>query len=128
MESGSPVYYLHIEPGNSFIGGGIHMPDPKTLGEIRSAIAKDAEPLRKIVASKEFQKTFGGLSPSDALKTVPQGFAKDHSAADLLRLKEFTAGQGLSDRTVTAKNFRQTAVKIYRALSPLNNYFAQITS
>src|SRR5690606_13114364 len=36
MEKGG--YYLHIEPGASFVGGGYWMPDPEDLKKIRQEI------------------------------------------------------------------------------------------
>ena len=39
-----PGYYLHLEPGECFIGGGMWMPEPKVLDEIRNRIVdKPAE-------------------------------------------------------------------------------------
>src|SRR5215813_10717345 len=37
----APGYYLHLEPGNSVIGGGIWQPEPKALKKIRDKIAGD---------------------------------------------------------------------------------------
>src|SRR5438270_14082518 len=34
-----PGYYLHLEPGECFVGGGMWNPEPKVLDEIRTRIA-----------------------------------------------------------------------------------------
>ena len=34
----APGFYLHIEPGNNFVGAGIWRPDSQTLATIRTAI------------------------------------------------------------------------------------------
>ena len=52
-------YYLHIEPGESFIGGGFWAPEPADLKRIRKEIAADAQPLRQILADPLFVETFG---------------------------------------------------------------------
>ena len=36
-----PAYFLHLEPGNSVIGGGIWQPEPKALKKLRDKIAGD---------------------------------------------------------------------------------------
>ena len=38
-------YYLHIEPGKSFLAGGLYMPEPATLKEIRKEISMNGNPL-----------------------------------------------------------------------------------
>ena len=42
-------YYFHIQPGNSFIGGGFWDPNSDDLKRIRQEIAADAAPLRRVV-------------------------------------------------------------------------------
>src|SRR5258708_18376241 len=37
----APGYYLHLEPGESFAGGGVHMPDTATLNLVRAASVAD---------------------------------------------------------------------------------------
>lgn len=125
MSAGHAGYYLHIEPGNSFIAGGIHMPDPATLQRIREYIEKHEKGLRDILKQPAFTKTFGILADYDTLKTVPRGFAKDHPAADLLRHKSFLVSKDVSDSAVTAKNFTKEFVKVAKAIEPLNSYLAK---
>src|SRR2546429_439846 len=43
----APGYYLHIEPGETFAGGGIHMPDGGTLTQVRDAIVKNSTEWKK---------------------------------------------------------------------------------
>ena len=125
MENGNAGYYVHVEPGNSFLAGGIHMPDPKVLAKVRSAIAKDHKILRRILGTASFRKTFGRLDPYAMVKTRPKGFAKDHPAIDLLRYKSFIALKKISDKEVTSKNFQREAVKTLQILKPLNDYLAE---
>ena len=127
MEGGLPGYYLHIQPGESFAGGGLHMPDSKTLGNIRDVIAKDDKPLRNVLSDKRFTKHFKDLDRSyDTLKTVPRGYPKDHPAADLLKLKSFIAGKTLNDTEITSKAFMNDLVDTFKSLSLLVDYLAKI--
>lgn len=122
MESGNSGYYLHITPGESFAGGGIHMPDPKTLAKIRASIDKDASKLRKVISDKSFKKYYKGLDSYDDLKTVPRGFDNDHPASDLLRHKHFTAGKHFTDSQVTKSTLGKEILASFKALQPLINY------
>lgn len=122
MEGGNPGYYLHIDPDNSFFGGGLHMPSSKTLSKIRDKIDKDDKPIRKIISQKVFKKYFKGLETYDTLKTVPRGYDKNHRSADLLRLKSYTVFRQIQDSKVTSSNFLKECVKTAKAMKPLNDY------
>ena len=41
-------YYLHVEQGNSFLAGGVYMPEPPVLQAIRQEIDYNIEPLLKV--------------------------------------------------------------------------------
>jgi uncharacterized protein (TIGR02453 family) len=61
-------YYLHIEPGKSFLAGGIYMPESSVLKEIRKEISAFGEEFLTIVEKDEFRNYFRGLSVEDKLK------------------------------------------------------------
>ena len=121
----APCYYVHLEPGGSFIGGGIHRPEPDVLKSVRENIAKSSTKLRSILKASAFKKNFGKLAEWEMLKTVPRGFDKEHPAADLLRHKSFTAGLALKDNEVMSKELEKKIVTTFKALKPLNDYLAK---
>ena len=51
-------YYLRITPGSTVAICGFFNPEPKDLKLIRSHIAYDAQPLRKVLKSKKIKDTF----------------------------------------------------------------------
>lgn len=118
-------YYLHIEPGNSFVGGGFWAPNPADLKRIRDEFAMDDRPIRKIIADKTFKKYFGSLH-GEAVKTAPKGFDKNHPAIDLIRMKQFTVTRQFSDEEVLAKNFQKEVVKTYEAMRPYFDYMSEV--
>lgn len=69
-------YYLHLEPGKSFIAGGIYMPEPAVLKELRKEISLYGNEFLAILNNKEFKKHFPELDQDDKLKKIPQGFEK----------------------------------------------------
>jgi uncharacterized protein (TIGR02453 family) len=118
-------YYLHIEPGNSFLGGGFWGPSPADLARIRQEIAFDAQPLRKIINHKNFKDTFEILK-GDQVKTAPRGYAKDHVAVDLLRYKQFLLSQKFTDEEVLDAAFLQNVVKGFQAMRPFFDYMSEV--
>lgn len=126
FESGNPGYYVHIEPGNCFIGGGLHMPESALLKNVRDAIVHDDKPFRLILKKTAFKNTYGSLSGYDMLKTVPRGYDKDHPASDLLRFKSFLGTKNFSDKDVLAQGFDKQVLKDFKALEPLVAYLARV--
>ena len=70
-----PGYYLHIEPGASFVAGGAYIPPSPWLNAIRDRIDSGGDELLRIISSKEYKKYFSGLE-GESLKVPPQGLFK----------------------------------------------------
>ena len=118
-------YYLHIQPGQSFAGGGFWAPEPDDLKRIRDEFAFDAKPIQKITSNKTFVKYFGTLQ-GDELKTAPSGYDRNHPAIDLIRKKQFTVMRKFSDKEVTDKNFVKEVVATFDAMRPFFDYMSEV--
>lgn len=118
-------YMFRVMPGESGIGCGFWAPDRDDLKLIRSQIAQDPAPLRKILKSKKFRDTFGELQ-GEQLKKAPKGFDPEHEAIDLLRYKQFLVYRTFTDAEVTDKNFHKVVVKTFRAVRPFFDYMSEI--
>ncbi|MBK9689845.1 MAG: DUF2461 domain-containing protein [Saprospiraceae bacterium] len=118
-------YYLHIEPGNSFAGGGFWDPAPNDLKRIREEIAADAKPLKKIQANKTFQSYFTRIE-GDQLKTMPKGFTSDLEGEDLIRRKQYLVMRKFSDKEILAENFSGEVVSTFKAMRPLFDYMTLV--
>lgn len=114
-------YYIHIEPGNCFLGGGAYQPSPEWLKAIRRAIDVDGGSLKKIVTSAIFKKHFGAME-GETLKKAPQGYRPDHLFVDLLRHKDFLAMRKLKDKDVTSPGFAKEAAAVFKAAKPLGDF------
>ncbi|GAA4836933.1 DUF2461 domain-containing protein [Algivirga pacifica] len=114
-------YYLHLQPGNSFVGGGTYMPAATELKKIRQEIDYCGEEFRSIIEEPEFVKTFGEIY-GERLKTAPKGYPKDHPDIDLLRLKSFVVLRPFSDREVMQKYFLNKALEVCQQLKPMNDF------
>ena len=117
-------YYFHIEPGNSFVGGGFWSPNPKDLKRIRTNILEFGNELLDIVNSNEFTTNFGTLK-GEQLKTAPKGFDKNHKYINLLRYKQFLLIKPFTDKEVLQNNFALKVNDTFKAMRPFFNYMSE---
>lgn len=115
-------YYLHVEPGKSFLASGIYMPDSYALKTIRKEISLYSEDFLKVVNQKDFKKLFKELDQDDKLKNIPQGFEKEDPMAEYLKLKNFIVVYPLQDEDLTHKDAAKKFSKIFETAKPLNDF------
>lgn len=118
-------YYLHIQPGGSFVGGGFWDPNPEDLNRIRKEFEMDDEEIRSIISDSTFKKYFGELE-GDELKTAPKGFDKIHPAIDLIRKKQFLVTRKFTDKEVLSPNFQQEVLNTFQAMRPFFDYMSEV--
>lgn len=115
-------YYFHFEPGNSFMGGGMWMPESAQLSKIRQEIDYNLEDFKKLISSKKFKNVYGGLSNDKEylLVRVPKGYEADNPAAEYLKYKSFVATALVTDEELVSKSLINKVVKAYEVLQPFN--------
>lgn len=116
-----PGYYIHIEPGQSFWGGGLYMPSGAVLKAVRQEIDYNQKQFESIVLSPTFQETYGELW-GERLKTSPQGYSQDHPAIKWLRLKSFIAFKEAPDSALTRQDLSMRIIEDFAVLKPLNDF------
>ncbi len=116
----APGYYVHIEPGNSFIGAGIWMPETEPLTLIRELIVEDSRYWKKVRDDKKFASQFKLVGES--LKTVPRGFDADHPMISDLRRKSFIGVATLSEKTLTNPDCVEVIATAFRDAKPLMKF------
>lgn len=126
----SPVagYYFHLEPGASFLAGGMYMPEPEMLSAIRQEIDYNPDTLLKIMKSASFKKYFKGLDEIDKLKTAPKGYAKDHVHLGLLQHKHFIVSHPISDKQLLDKKMDTFVLSGFQAMLPFLEFLRQATA
>lgn len=118
-------YYYHVEPGRSFISCGFFGPEPADLKLIRTDIAHDHGTWAKLIGSKAMKATFEPLA-GDQVATVPKGFAKDHTAIDLLRRKQFIFRRRFTDAQVLSPTFIVDVEKSFRTVRPWFDHMSAV--
>jgi len=115
-------YYLHIEPGQSFIGGGVYDPFPDVLKKVRQEVDYNFEEFKNIINNKKFKTVYAkGLSKDGELSLTrpPKGYDENNPAIEYIKLKSFIAIAPLTDVQLTDKKFASIVIKAFEALHPL---------
>ncbi|MBC9909872.1 DUF2461 domain-containing protein [Chitinophaga varians] len=120
--TGNAGYYLHIQPGQSFLAGGVYMLENDKRKTLRQEISYNAAAFQKLMREKDFCHYFGGLSEEGKLKRVPLGFEKEDPMAEYLKLKCFVAVHPLTDKALLENDAPKKLAAIYKCLKPLNDF------
>ncbi|MCD0477497.1 DUF2461 domain-containing protein [Chryseobacterium sp. LC2016-29] len=115
-------FYLHVEPGKSFLGSGIYLPDSPVLKEIRKEISLFKDDFLKAIEDKDFKKYYIELDQEHKLKNVPQGFEKEDPMGEFLKLKSFIGVHNMTNIDLMEKNTVKNISKIFEAAKPLNDF------
>ena len=114
-------YYLHCEPGGSFIAGGMWMPPAPELKKIRQEIDYCLEEFDGITKAKAFVDNLGSLERSSdmVLSRTPKGYEESNPAIEYLKLKSYIASSPITDAELTSKQLISKIVKACSAVQPL---------
>ncbi len=114
-------FYVHIEPSNSLMGGGIYMPPPENLKKIRNEIYFNGNDFKKILNDPGFRKVFPGLY-DDKISRAPREYDPTVADTELLKYKSYFVERSFTDREVTAAGFAAKVVESCRIILPMNNF------
>lgn len=119
----APGFYLHMEPGETFIGAGIWHPDSKALTGIRELMVEDPAGWKKSISGTSFKSGFalGG----ESLKRPPRGFDPNHPLVDDLKRKDFVAFTRFSEKEACSADFLSTYIRACRTMSPFVRYLTR---
>ena len=116
----APGFYVHIEPGNCFIGAGVWHPESKALTRIREFIADNPHAWKQAIMNRGFKKDFsfvGGM-----LKRPPRGFPPDHELIGDLKRKDFIACRNFDDTEILSGAFLHFVFRGFKRAGPLMSY------
>ena len=116
----APVFYLHLQPGRSFLGGGLWHPESPVQRRIREFIVDNPDAWTRAVHSPAFRRRFA--MDGDSLVRAPRGFDPQHPLLEDLKRKDFVASQALDDAQVTGPRLRQQVLAGFAAAAPLLDY------
>lgn len=120
----APGFYIHLEPGNVFIGGGLWKPPAPALENIRKAIDEKPAQWGKIRNQKNFLALMGDLR-GEALKRPPRGYDADHPQIDDLKRKSFMVMRELQPDLPTTPQFLKEVEKTFKTISPFMGFLTE---
>ncbi|KAI0483571.1 hypothetical protein F4859DRAFT_403451 [Xylaria cf. heliscus] len=131
-------YYVHMEPGHCFVGGGLWHPEASALAKLRASVDERPHRIRRVLTDPEFVriflphvvgkkedkvlKAFADKNQENALKTKPKGFNPDHRDIHLLKLRNYTVGCQISDEDLHGNNAQEKIMEIIRVMVPFVTY------
>ncbi|UOQ52260.1 DUF2461 domain-containing protein [Hymenobacter cellulosivorans] len=121
----SAGYYLNLEPGGSFVAGGMYMPEAKVLATLRQEIDYNLPAFEALLHAPEFRRYFSGLSQEHTLQRPPKGYDAANPALAYLKLKSFTASHPLPDAALQRPGVSQQITAAFGALQPLIYFLNQ---
>ena len=117
----APSFYIHLQPGECFVAGGIWHPEPEALRGIRHFIVDNPASWKAAAHAPAFRRRYA-LEESDRLTRPPRGFDPAFEFIEDLRLRNFVAWRVIDDATMTGARLRPVLERDLRALAPFMDY------
>jgi len=117
---GAPSFYLHIQPGQVFMGAGIWHPEPALLNTLRHFIANNPSAWSRLKDDDRFRRhfRFGGSS----LKRHPRGFEADHPLIEDLKRKDFVVANRMSEKQALSPRLLEVFLRRCEISAPFVDY------
>jgi uncharacterized protein (TIGR02453 family) len=111
-------FYFGVSHKEIGIAGGVYMPGPQELLAIRTHLAENHASIQKLLANAKVRRLVGDLK-GEALTRVPKGFARDHPAADLIRMKQWHFWLTLDPALATTSKLFTEIVDRFKTMLPV---------
>ncbi len=99
----APSFYVHIQPGECFVGVGLWRPETKVAYAIREHIDQEQPVWKRASRGKRFTAVFE--VQGESLKRPPRGYDEDHPLIEDLKRKDFIASTRLTQKAITSDKF-----------------------
>jgi uncharacterized protein (TIGR02453 family) len=119
----APGYYLHIQPGECFMGVGLWRPETKVAYAIREKIDEDPAAWKKATQGKRFTDVFtiGG----ESLKRPPKGYDPAHPYIEDLKRKDFIASTRVTQKDITSDHFMADFTGTCKRATPFMRFLCE---
>jgi uncharacterized protein (TIGR02453 family) len=121
-KSPGPGYYIHLQPGGSFLAAGVYMPEPDQLKKIRNEIYYNVTEFKSILNEKKLNKYSNGLMENDRVKMAPRDYPRDFPEMELLKYKHYTLSYPLRDEMVASDHFQEVVMMAFKTMYPFNMF------
>lgn len=118
----APGFYLHMHPGEVFLGVGCWQPEARSLAQIRKHMDTNQQAWREVKEDRSFLSNFelGGSS----LKRAPRGYPQDHPLVEDLKRKDFVGYSTRPVQDLFAKDFVDQVAMAFASARPLMQFLS----
>lgn len=117
----APSFYVHLQPGGSFVGGGLWHPEADTQRRVRQFILDNPATWKKVAHDPKLRRRFA-LDDTEVLSRAPRGFPADFEFIDDVKHRNWVFWRSLDDATMTGPRLRRTLEADLVALGPFIDY------
>ena len=117
----APSFYIHLQPGNCFVGAGLWHPESATQRAVRQFIFDNPGSWKAAAHAAAFRRRFD-LGEDEKLVRPPRGFPAEFEFIEDLKLKNFVALRAVDDDVMLGTRLRQTLATDLAALAPFVDY------
>jgi len=116
-------FYVHVQPGNVYSGGGAYLPTAPELRRIRQSLAGAYDEWLAVAESPAMKTMFPeGLTGPVSLKTAPRGFSSDDPAIKYLRMKGYCANRPMTTERAEQPESTVDVIDTFTTVRPLVDY------
>ncbi len=119
----APGFYVHIAPGECFLGIGAWRPERSAVVQIRQAIVDRPAVWRRATRSKRFREHFE--LAGDSLKRPPRDFLADHPLVEDLKRTDFIGLCSLSEQDVLHAGLLDHVATSFMAGRPMMRFLCE---
>jgi uncharacterized protein (TIGR02453 family) len=115
-DSPAPGFYLHVAPGDVFMGAGIWRPDPDVLKQVRDAI---------VAGPALWKRVSRALDDGERLARPPRGYDPEHPLIEDLKRKQFIVSHSFGEKDASKAGFRARYAAACRGAVPLLKFLTE---
>ena len=117
----APSFYVHLQPGESFVGAGLWHPEPDTQRKVRQFIFENPGSWKAAAYDPKLRRRFE-LEETEKLVRAPRGFPADFEFIEDLKHRNWVMWRRLDDAMMTGPRLRQTVAADLATLGPFVDY------
>jgi len=117
----APSFYIHLQPGESFVGAGLWHPEPETQRTLRQFIFDNPSSWKAAAHAPKLLRKFA-IDDREKLVRAPRGFPNDFEFIDDLKQRNWVYLRHLDDSIMTGARLRQIIEADLLILAPFVDY------
>lgn len=116
-------YYLHIEPGNCLLSGGVWCPPAPLLKMLRREVFDHIEEFTEILDNERFRQIYPEWQ-GEVLQRLPQPYVREKAfpRPDLLKRKDYVVVSRKPESYFDRPDWIEAAIADFEALYPFNRF------